>query len=125
MWRFLNLGLISAALALMLLSWGARTPAQPIAQTSINLESRLSQLESVTYNLRSQVSQLTAEVNRLGTGSRAPRVTPSTPGTRSPKPSSSDDPQFDRLATLVIELKERMDAIDTRLTQVEKRLSSR
>lgn len=120
----IGLGLIAAVLGMLLVGWSDRTPAQPIAQTSINLESRISQLESTTYNLRSQISQLSAQVNSLGGATRTPPTPPSTLSTRSPR-ISSGDPQFDRLATLVVELKERMDAIDTRLTQVERRLPVR
>lgn len=97
----------------------------PVSASSA-LESRISRLESDNFQLRSQISRLESEVYRLaGTRSQpervnqpAPRITsnPSSPSLS----SLGDDPMFKRLATLVIELKERIVALETQVTQMRR-----
>ncbi|MEB3337161.1 MAG: hypothetical protein VKJ46_06860, partial [Leptolyngbyaceae bacterium] len=94
------------------------------AQSSINLESRLSILESENLQLRNQVNRLESLISGVNRGTaQVPRSDlPSTPNAPPPyRAIAPKDPMFDRLATLVIELKERLDKLDTRLTQLEKR----
>lgn len=87
------------------------------AQAQGSLESRISRLESEIFGLKAQVTQLQSQTTRRsGTGRQ-----PSAPGTSAsaaiPKPSA--DPMFDRLATLAIELKERLNAVEARLNRLE------
>ncbi|HEY9626710.1 MAG TPA: hypothetical protein V6C84_05370 [Coleofasciculaceae cyanobacterium] len=92
------------------------TIAQTIlAQSTSQLESRVSRLESENTTLRSQMSQLQNSVSRLSrnTGVELPPVTISPPATSS---GLADDPVFKRLATLVIELKERVVAVEEKLS---------
>lgn len=93
------------------------------ANAQAGLESRISRLESENLQLRTQVSRLENQINRLaGIESRPQRVTqPAPPPTVNPArlaPSQlGDDPMFKRLATLVIELRERITALENRLNQ--------
>lgn len=112
------LGLLMLTLMLAL-GWQYLSSAQPssvplIAQSTTQLESRVSRLESENSTLRSQINQLQTSIARLGRNSgveTAPPVISSAP-TGS---SLADDPMFKRLATLVIELKERVVAVEDRL----------
>lgn len=85
------------------------------AQAQISVESRLIRLENEVAALRSQLSQTT--VNRP-----VPRVNPATPALpRSNRTVTSNDPQFDRLATLVIELKERINKLEAQVDKLNRR----
>jgi hypothetical protein len=108
---YLSVGILCLFSAGLLLSWQAATPAQSTAQ----LEARLARIESENTMLRSRISRLENSITRLsrggGTLSEAPTIDP---------PSSigsglADDPVFKRLATLVIELRERIIAVEERL----------
>ena len=117
--RFLSLGVLTLALGWQCLSSIQPSSAQPssallIAQSTTQLESRVSRLESENSTLRSQINQLQNSVARLGRNSGvelAPPVISSAPVGS----SLADDPVFKRLATLVIELKERVVAVEDRL----------
>ena len=80
------------------------------AQAQPGLDSRISRLETDFFGLQSRLNQLEARTPRSGVAVPAPLG--GIP--RSPSRVNSADPQFDRLATLVIELKERV----TRLEQL-------
>lgn len=76
------------------------------------VESRLSRVESELIGIQSQISQLSA-----------PRGGVSSPSF-SPIPSRSGkftDAQFDRLATLVIESRDRIKALEEKVAKLEKR----
>ncbi|NDJ19958.1 hypothetical protein [Myxacorys almedinensis] len=82
-------------------------------QAQISADSRLSRLETDLAGLRNQVNQLSA--NRAPSGRTAPTV--QSPTRRQP---ASADPQFDRLATLVIELKERVTILEKQVTALKR-----
>ncbi len=93
--------------------------------------SRISRLEAEIFSLRSQINQLQSEVARLG------RLPPSSPVISPPQPQDlppltptprqPEDPslvqQFDNLAILAIELKERIQTVEERLAEIEVRFS--
>lgn len=115
--KFVSIGL---ALLLGLVFLQTFKPAQ--AQSS-GVDSRVSRLESEISTLRSQISRLESQVYRLDNRAGASGST-STRREIEPEPEyipprAVPDPMFTRLATLVIELKERIDGIDARLTDVE------
>jgi len=92
----------------------------PVLASSVDL--RVSQLESEVRQLRSQVRQLTVQVGRLtnAPSSRIPSEPLEIPSDSLPSGSVlADDPMFDRLATLVIEQKRRLDEIESRLATLE------
>ncbi len=92
------------------------------AQAQAGLDSRVSRLETELLGIQSRLSQLGASLSRPGVSVPAP-ILPSG-DRRGDQQSLSTDPQFDRLATLLIELKERVTATETRLTAIERRLGA-
>jgi len=87
---------------------------------SIGLESRISRLEAEIFQLRSRLSNIESQVSRVNQPSRTPSSTP-TPQIPSPRqtkiPPSPE--MFDRLATLVIELKERVQTLEDKVAELE------
>jgi hypothetical protein len=85
------------------------------AQSAINLQSDI-------FDLRSQISQLRAEIAQLR---RQPtsQIPPDPPSQRIPRsPSPSENQIVDRLAILAIEAKDRLNALETRVSRLEKRV---
>ncbi len=93
------------------------------APAQASVETKIARLESEIFQLRSQVRQLQSQIRNLPSSSidRAapPRPAPSTPS----RPVTSDDPMFDRLATLVIEHKDRMDRLEARIEILEEAIA--
>lgn len=103
-------------LLLLWLSWQGVTPAQSTGQ----LESRLSRIELENATLRSRVNQLESQVSRLSSSAGIDFSSQPAPADRA-IPSISplaDDPTFKRLATLVIELKERVVAVENQVNAI-------
>ncbi|MDX2214801.1 MAG: hypothetical protein SFY66_16045 [Oculatellaceae cyanobacterium bins.114] len=94
-------------------------PAQ--AQSVSNLTARITRLESENSGLRSRVGRLESQLSRVGNavGVRVPQSPPDQEPVRG---ELSSDPMFDRLATLAIEQRERMDRLEARLNALESRL---
>ena len=91
------------------------SPRLTRAQSS-NLAPRISQLEAEIFQLRSQINRLQSQLDqtRDQPSPQIPRSTAPAP-TRSPKPEQQVLPSqqmFDNLATLVIELKERIQVLE-------------
>lgn len=107
MLRRLGLILVTALLTFLLLQ--GRTSAQ----LASNLQADIFELRSQVNQLRSQVAQLTRQ------SPSSPRPTPS----RTPRSlTDPTDPQIiDRLATLAIEAKDRLNALEDRVAKLEKR----
>lgn len=105
-----TIGLIITTAILSVLLIQGRSPAQ----VSVNLQSDVT-------NLRYQVSQLRAEVAQLRSqrGGVAP-VAPTAPR-RARSPELTDDQIVDRLATLAIEAKDRLTALESRVAKLESR----
>ncbi len=98
----------------------ALLPRLTLAQSTAFLETRVSRLESETIQLRSQLSRIESQLAQLA-GGRVPsnRPAPSIPS-RSNRQVSSSDPLFDRLATLVIELKQRVQSLEAQVAELKK-----
>jgi uncharacterized protein YceH (UPF0502 family) len=89
----------------------------PPAQAQVGLvESRLARVESELAGIRSQLNQLA--VNRSSPGVSVPTPRNSLPPQRSAR---FTDSQFDRLATLVIESRDRIEALEAKVAKLEKR----
>lgn len=86
------------------------------AQAQISAESRLSRIETDLAGLRNQVNQLAAGRSLSGGTTPAISLPPS-----SRRQIAGSDPQFDRLATLVIELKERVTKLEEQVTKLQRR----
>jgi uncharacterized protein YceH (UPF0502 family) len=100
----------------------ALLPKHTLAQETSYLESRISRLEAETYQLRSQINQLQSQVlglnqstQRTGSTKPAPPIAP-----RGNRPASAD-PMFDRLATLAIELKQRINKLEAQVAELQKK----
>jgi hypothetical protein len=86
--------------------WGMLHAVTP-AQIPSSVSTRISRLESENSQLRSRLGRLESAVARLGRGEGVD-LSPSP----LPIPAEAASPQFDRLATLVIELRERVVALE-------------
>ncbi|PSB21644.1 hypothetical protein C7B65_03420 [Phormidesmis priestleyi ULC007] len=104
-------------LAIAVLPWLLVLPLQACspAQAQAGLDSRVSRLETELLGIQNRLNQIEASRSRQGVAVPAP-VLPSG-DRRGDRRIVSADPQFDRLATLVIELKERVTALETRLNR--------
>ncbi len=108
-----RIGAIAFALVLLFLGQQIFLPEKASAQ----LDARLSRLESEVTLLRSSISRLETSLSRVDRGN-IPAL-PTTPRSDRPPTYRSDDPMFDRLATLAIELRERIDNLEGRVSALE------
>ncbi|MBW4444245.1 MAG: accessory factor UbiK family protein [Plectolyngbya sp. WJT66-NPBG17] len=108
-----NLLVIVGISALILMTTQLFLPAN--AQIGL-VESRLSRVESDLVGIRAELSQLSANRPRAGVSVPTPSTLP-IPS----RPSKFTDAQFDRLATLVIESRDRIKALEERVAKLEKR----
>ena len=107
-----TLGIILTTALLMVLLLQGRSSAQ----SSLNVQADISAL-------RSQVNQLRAEVSQLRSQRGLPPSTPTpAPSRRVRSPELTDGQIIDRLATLAIEAKDRLNALESRVSGLEKRL---
>lgn len=103
-------------LAIVILSWLLVLPLQACspAQAQAGLDSRVSRLETELVGIQTRLNQIESS-RRQGISVPVPAV-PSG-DRRGDRRILAADPQFDRLATLVIELKERVTALEARLNR--------
>lgn len=99
------LTVICLMLALILSVW-----LRPVSSSSLD-ESRISQLEVQVRSLQTQLNQLQGQLPRIGSSSPAPR-----PEFTQPANELSADEQFDNLATLVIEINQRVMKLEEKLS---------
>ena len=110
-------------MVLVLIAWGALIPAPASSQ----VESRINALEVDINGLESRLNRI-EQHNQLGS-SGSPRVPLPAP---SPSPSNSQqsrsqlnrEQMFDRLATLVIELKQQITTLEARISKLESQKSA-
>ena len=108
------LSCLTLLLVIVAWTWLISTPASSQTQSQINA------LEVDLNGIESRLNRIEAQLNQLG------RFAPPTPPT--PRPSRSNlgrntplsrDQMFDRLATLVIELKQQVNKLETRVSKLE------
>lgn len=96
-----------------------------LAQSSGFLESRISRLESDSFQIRSELARLESQVYQLA-GNRSNGVAP---GAITPPPATSPGvlrpgvrpaASYDRLATLVIELRERINKLEAQVNKLQR-----
>ena len=106
---------------MLLLYWQALTPAQDSF-----LSSRVTRLEAENGILRSRIGRLENQVLRVSSEVGLDYATPSEVDIPQSAPSSpallSEDPMFDRLATLAIELKERIVILEQQVADLQTRI---
>ncbi len=113
--------LVVLALTLFLiLGWQTFTLAQ---SNTAFLSSRVSRLESENSALRSRISRLESDIARISSsiGLNYNYSTPSESGDPLPSTASSD-PMFDRLATLAIELRDRIIVLENQVADLQERM---
>ena len=110
MLRRLGLVLVTALLTFLLMQ------SSLSAQSASNLQADIVQLRSQVNQLRSQVSQLNRQA--------PPSVAPSSGRVRRSPTDPTDAQIVDRLAELAIEAKERLNALEDRVSRLEKRSKS-
>lgn len=115
-----KIGITCIALIFALVILSGRT----LAQSSSALESRISRLEVDNYQLRSQISRLESQLSELSGRSASQTPSPNKPPPPVPPRSNrqvlSSDPMFNRLATLVVELKERVQSLEAQVAELKK-----
>lgn len=112
--------LIGLALILLLTVLSRLT----LAQSGGYLESRLSRLESDSFSIRSELARLEAVVAQLGNRSNSAPIAINPPSQASPRvnrPLLSSELTSSRLATLVVELKQRINNLEIRVNRLERR----
>lgn len=117
--KILSVIVLTILISLMIIS----TTRIPVASQSLtNINAELS-------SLRSRVNRLESEIRRIGRPSNLPNTRPTNPPGNTP-PANIDgnlvgrsDPLFERFATLLIELKEDVRDLNTRLTEIEEQLN--
>lgn len=88
-------------------------------------ESRISRLEVDNYQLRSQLNQIQSQLNAISQSQyriteRNRTAPPALP--QGNKQRLSSDQMFDRLATLVIELKQRISKLEVEVSELNKKV---
>ncbi|MBE9078897.1 hypothetical protein IQ241_16625 [Romeria aff. gracilis LEGE 07310] len=89
------------------------------ASASSNLQSRVVRLEFDLRSVQSQVSQLQSQLSRRGPPGRPAPPTDSAPAPTLNGPSL--DEQFDNLAILVIEMRDQVRALESKVAELESR----
>lgn len=115
-----RIGLLALALFLVILIWGGVFSNTASSQQN---ESRFYSVEADLRNLESRVNRIEAQLGQ--TRQRPSTKVPATPlpssGSRRNVSQQERDKMFDRLATLVIELKQQVNALEGRVAKLEKR----
>jgi hypothetical protein len=101
------------AIALFTVVWAPRTQAQ----MTINLQADINDLRSQIGALRSEVALLRQQRGY------SPAPAPALPSTRRARsPELTDRQMLDRLAILAIEAKDRLNALEARVSKIESRV---
>jgi len=83
-------------------------------------QSRINALEVDLRGVRSRLNRVEAQLNQLR-GVQSPRTPITLPTPPGPRAQLSQDQMFDRLATLVVEVKQQVNQLETRVSALEKR----
>lgn len=102
------LGIVTA---IALILWQSHLPVQ----AQVSPDSRINRIETELVGIRIQLNQLAA--SRSTPGVSVPTPSPSRNPQRTNPPSNAN---YDRLATLVIELKERVNALEAKVAKLER-----
>lgn len=106
--------LVSIVLAIAIIIWGR------IAIAASPVEFRVNALEGEINNIESRLNIIQTQLNQIRPA--APSPAPTSPPRPSPtigqRPLNREQ-MFDRLATLVIELKQQVNKLETRVSKLE------
>lgn len=112
--------LLCIALLAVIITWGGLVAAPASSQ----VESRINALQLDVNNIESRLNRIESQLNQIGRS-----VSPGAPAPPPPSPINTGrnrrqlnrDQMFDRLATLVIELREQIRELEARVSKVESR----
>jgi cell division protein FtsB len=112
-----RIGLMALALFLLIMLWGGVFSNTALSE---QIESRFYNLEADFNRLESRVDRIEAQLSQTG---RSPSAGVTTTPSRSGRTVSPQEREkmFDRLATLVIELKQQVNTLEGRVAKLEKR----
>lgn len=119
---FQKITLICIALLAVIITWGGLAPAPALSQ---RVQSRISALEVDIRGIESRLNRIETQLNQSRefesprTRSSAPPALPSNSGQN--QSQLNREQMFDRLATLVIELKQQVNKLEARVSQLESR----
>ncbi|MBD2447956.1 hypothetical protein H6G76_12355 [Nostoc sp. FACHB-152] len=110
---------LTLAVVLVLILWGGLFSNTASSQ---QIESRLNNLEADFNRLESQFNQIESQLgrNRLPSSART-TLTPRQSTGRGNISQGQRDQMFDRLATLVVELKQQVNTLEQRIARLEAR----
>ena len=117
-----KIGLFSITLLLVLIAWGGVNTETASSQ---QVESRISRLESEFYGVESRLNRIESQLNQVGRSGSPSAPPPSQINSGRNRSQLSRDQMFDRLATLVIELKQQVNKLEARVSKLEPRRSPR
>lgn len=104
------------AVALVTVIWLGLLSSPALSQ---QIDSRLSNLQADFNRVLSRLNQIEAQLNQRQRGS-SPRTTITVPsGSRRNISQTERDQMFDRLATLVVELKQQVNKLEARVAKLE------
>jgi outer membrane murein-binding lipoprotein Lpp len=107
------------AVVLVIIIWGGFFSQTASSQ---QVESRLSNLEADFNRLESQLNRIEVQLNQGRPSARTPNtITPQPPGSRRNMTQQERDRMFDRLATLIIELRQDVNKLQARVSKLESR----
>lgn len=91
--------------------------------SSQQIESRLNNLQADFNRVESRLNQIESQLgqNRQPSSARTTLTPPQSSANRRNLSQSGQQQMFDRLATLVIELKQQVNKLETRVSQIESR----
>lgn len=114
-----RLQVLTLAVALVLIIWGGLFSNTASSQ---QIESRLNNLQADFNRLESQFNQLESQIyrNRPPSSTRT-TLTPRQSTGRGNLSQAQRDQMFDRLATLVVELKQQVNTLEKRIAKLEAR----
>ncbi|MBE9191253.1 hypothetical protein IQ230_12995 [Gloeocapsopsis crepidinum LEGE 06123] len=113
---FRKIILLSIAAIAVVFTWSSLF-AHPAASQA---QSRINALEVDLRGVRSRLNRVEAQLNQLR-GVQSPRTPITLPTPPGPRAQLSQDQMFDRLATLVVEVKQQVNQLETRVSVLEKR----
>lgn len=117
---FKKITLLCIALLAVIITWGGLVAAPASSQ----VESRINALQLDVNNIESRLNRIESQLNQIGrsVSPGAPAPPPPSPiNTGRNRPQLNRDQMFDRLATLVIELREQIRELEARVSKVESR----
>ncbi len=123
LWQAIVYGLVPAIL-MSVIGLFVVYPQFNAAHASQDVSFRVSRLETENRMVQSRLNQLEAQIRQLGrtSDSRGGNVPDLPPPVTSDLSSAAEDPMFDQLATLVIETRQDMFALQERVTELERQL---